>query len=623
MAFTTRFLASDGIPEYNALLDQHLGRHRNRLLGSKASLELLEKTGAISKVAPGRSADQYVVYIDSPKVSASQPQAQQQSQRKPKPATQTSTRTVPAKRVVKRRATEKIEPLSDRPSPPLVASSSLLRSASDSFIRQAQNTSRRPATSQKRAAKPVVNHLLESDVAFHEKINRYKAQIAALDEEKLRIQEEITRRRKALCGVNAVHDNDMAVAHCHAVMQHRLSKAQEEYMKVLTHQASIRADIDVARRELLAMSQVRCKLETDVAEANQKISNAEDRINTTRNAQKSTFAELSTLERQAEADAVERILKLPPEDDMVNMDIPKFMQSIHDRALLRKEELERAKAATLQAAIPPSNPLCDFDPIYRDAFQAIKQAVTVPPTVNEFVDTFVETENQILSMYAHQQVLQAELKKAQQELESLQVQARVAKQQLQKQRDDATSWKTHLQEKIALVRRKTTEYESLHGNQKHDEIVLRSSILHLLEVLKADKLILHSNGMVNHVQDLPLPTILGIAQERIVDVIIHVQQTKGTSGIATTTVQIHPRSHHARRSPSMETPSLVGKVVVGPRIPPAYTGSNLPSFEAMANATALPDLLNAESSVDHAFVPLSSYQLFERALRNDDVDQDE
>ncbi|CAK4099359.1 unnamed protein product [Aphanomyces euteiches] len=393
----------------------------------------------------------------------------------------------------------------------------------------------------------------------------------------------------------------MAVAHCHAVMQHRLSKAQEEYMKVLTHQASIRADIDVARRELLAMSQVRCKLETDVAEANQKISNAEDRINTTRNAQKSTFAELSTLERQAEADAVERILKLPPEDDMVNMDIPKFMQSIHDRALLRKEELERAKAATLQAAIPPSNPLCDFDPIYRDAFQAIKQAVTVPPTVNEFVDTFVETENQILSMYAHQQVLQAELKKAQQELESLQVQARVAKQQLQKQRDDATSWKTHLQEKIALVRRKTTEYESLHGNQKHDEIVLRSSILHLLEVLKADKLILHSNGMVNHVQDLPLPTILGtlpsmrrlisvvglgIAQERIVDVIIHVQQTKGTSGIATTT-------------------------------------SNLPSFEAMANATALPDLLNAESSVDHAFVPLSSYQLFERALRNDDVDQDE
>ncbi|RHY20221.1 hypothetical protein DYB36_000188 [Aphanomyces astaci] len=314
-SFSTRFLPTDGIPAYNALLDQHLGHHRNYLLGSKASLKLLQTTGAIAKVEVGTSADQYVVYVEEPPVSSvrKHPPASSNSRgdpadstkafnpnkkasssgryRKSKkeghspPSKQQTTDQTPeivdrmSRRRLQHSASDtsclldahnkphrlkkpaQIEPMASRPKPGCSPFKKAASEASSSQGKPLWTTTEGANAHSNRndlatlslhhgTCKPVVNHLLESDVAYHDKISRFKAQLAAMADEKAVVQGEIARLRKELRGVNAVQENDLAVAHCHAVVQHRLGKAQDEFMKVLTNQAAIRTAIDAARLEL-------------------------------------------------------------------------------------------------------------------------------------------------------------------------------------------------------------------------------------------------------------------------------------------------------------------------------------------------------------------------------------
>ncbi|KAF0683456.1 Aste57867_24490 [Aphanomyces stellatus] len=662
--FSTRFLPSDGIPEYNALLDDNLGRHRTFLLGSKSSLKLLQKTGAVAKVEPGTSDDQYVVYLDSPKPKRKVEKGQATkkvhlARRKPKPTTSnpcddttdemTTTSvaclpdTPPRPKLhrsatealgVRAKRTEKIEPLVDRPKPPLPSPCTIKRihkSASEVMSKSKWKKPphgglhAHPAHEEPKMEKPVVNHLLESDVAYHEKIERFKARLDELDVEKKAVTAEITHLRKALRGVNAVHDNDMAVAHCHAVVQHRLAKAQEEFMKVLTQQAAIRASIDVVRRELLALAQVRRKLTLDLDDANKRIASAEGRINHAKTVQKNTFLELSTLERQAEADAVERILKLPPEEDMVTMDIPNLMQSMHDRASSRKLQDEEAKRASQQAASPQKSDGSEFETTYKNAFQMIQLAVQAPP-IDEFVASFVDMEDQLISMYTHHQFLQSETKKAKAVLEALQAEARGVRLRVRAQDDDVASRKVALREKIDQVNHKAGEFEALHRRQAVDHEALRVPILHLLEVLKADKHFMQSSGFVDPIQEMPLPNILGIAQERIVEFAILSQVQAKQADVAKAKAQAVERFNQRRRTANVfvrgsadSPPTLSPSIVVGPRVPTAAASlsNSPPSFDTIAGAATLPGLLSAESSLDST-IPLSSYQLFNRALRQDD-----
>ncbi|RHZ34564.1 hypothetical protein DYB31_000328 [Aphanomyces astaci] len=584
-SFSTRFLPTDGIPAYNALLDQHLGHHRNYLLGSKASLKLLQTTGAIAKVEVGTSADQYVVYVEEPPVSSVRkpPPASSNSRENPAdstkafnpnkkassccryrkskkegnspPSKQQTTDQTPeivdrmARRRLQHSASDtscllgahnkphrlkkpaQIEPMASRPKPGCSPFKKAASEASSSQGKPLWTTTEGAHSNRNDQAtlslhhgtcKPVVNHLLESDVAYHDKISRFKAQLAAMADEKAVVQGEIARLRKELRGVNAVQENDLAVAHCHAVVQHRLGKAQDEFMKVLTNQAAIRTAIDAARLELLALAQVRRKLEGDIDEANTKIDAALARIETTKAIQKNTFGELTNLERQAEADAVERILKL-------------------------------------------------------------------------------------LSMYQHYLEQQADTKRAKAELDALLSQARTVRQRMRQQQDDTHARKASLLDRIAHVKQKTHEY------------------------LDPSRLL---PGRID-------TFFAGIAQERIVEFAILSQVHATQANAVHVKVQAIERFNRRTRlstptpdhpSPS-EPPIPATAIVVGPRVPSslnppcpvshvaapvvAADPSHHPiprSFEVLANAATLPSMLSCESSLEST-VPLSSFQLFHRALR--------
>lgn len=490
--FSTRFLQSDGIPEYNALLDNHLGKRREYLLGNRKSLELLQQTGVISRVqAQQDNPKQYVVYMTEkpihrrkrlpPKLSSNPGGASSEyvssSERPPLPWHQNRHHRYPSSGLRKSETTPHLMPSRYRSkrshdfrssggggdhddddrdedndggdeqddistsmafkhrhsgaesgssmlqrvnnnavglnplnngggssmSSKFAAMKSLGRSLSTTALtrqnhavndrdptvvgdkaatlNESHNRSLRseslPATPsqfrlrsksviavpphnlplqlesrdgasgnavnvlssqahpqqhthKKVPLKGTVEHLLESDASYMAQIRAMKDQLSDLDHEKGRLDAEVAQIRKHLRGVNAVHENDVAVAHCSSIMQHRLSKAEEEYMKLLTAQLQVRKDVDRVRREILSLKKVRKKLEADIDDVRDMNAVIEDRIRASKTTRNVVSVELVELEKKAELAAEEQRLNLPPEEAVV-VDVEKLMSAVQER----------------------------------------------------------------------------------------------------------------------------------------------------------------------------------------------------------------------------------------------------------------------------------------------------
>lgn len=503
-SFSTRFLPSDGIPEYNALLDNHLGKRREYLLGNRKSLELLQQTGVISRVqAQQGNPNQYVVYMTEkpihrrkrlpPKLSStpggasSSENACSSFERPPPPWHQDGYHRYPSSGLRKSETTPHLMPsrywrkqsqgvrsgggdqddgsddrdedengedeqddastsmafkrrnsgaesgssmlervnsngsglnplnsggggvsnmsskfaamktlgrslstnalarqnhvLDDR-DPAALGNKAAKLKASDNHQRSLRSESipvapnqfrlrsksivavpphvlplqseSRDATSgkaviqqgsqsqhhhhhqthKKAPLKGTVEHLLESDASYMAQIRAMKDQLADLDHEKGRLDAEVAQIRKRLRGVNAVHENDVAVAHCSSIMQHRLSKAEEEYMKLLTAQLQVRKDVDRVRKEILSLKKVRKKLEADIDDVRHMNAAIEDRIRASKMTRNVVSGELVELEKKAELAAEEQRLNLPPEEAVV-VDVEKLMSAVQERNLNR------------------------------------------------------------------------------------------------------------------------------------------------------------------------------------------------------------------------------------------------------------------------------------------------
>lgn len=486
-AFSTRFLPSDGIPEYNALLDEHLGKRREYLLGNKKSLELLQQTGVIARVERQHdNSNQYVVHVGATKAPGNESSRHLRRKRPPSlPDTGSASsgasrdheamwRALPpygskSSFMLRNSATtpdlgvsermqemriredddtkyqvngdndERADHWQDRdelmreleeekesmhpqlpcvndhdsatfdrasvssisnqtiahdrqqlPSSTTTAQVAALKKLgrSHSTMTVVRKQSVAPGVRQKRSdfgastlpvvaeqssgatrhrsrsvieitppplvshtepslltrhsiktsdlkskatpptsssgSKTAVEHLLESDAAFVTQIRIMKEQLAELTTEKARLNDEIANVRRKLRGVNAVHENDMAVAHCAAVMQQRLAKAEEEYMKLVTAQQQVKTAVDRVRRELLSLKAVRRKLETDIDDVQRSNAAIEDKIHATKTVRNALSEELASLERQADQEREERKLTLPPEEAVI-VDVERLM----------------------------------------------------------------------------------------------------------------------------------------------------------------------------------------------------------------------------------------------------------------------------------------------------------
>ncbi|KAF1318848.1 hypothetical protein FI667_g13538, partial [Globisporangium splendens] len=789
--FSTRFLPSDGIPAYNALLDNHLGKRREYLLGNRKSLTLLQQTGVISRVqANSDDPNQYVVYMtekpihrrkrlpppsrlspassqpllsDTPwrttsdrlgvvRNSESTPQLRKCSDREEQrggrgkdcvdeegendeedeeygddrstpmafhsrhrastkmtapPGTSslnnasetgypTSTQSrgetntdskvsmmrnlgrslsttaitrgvkplyggihVPSSRDSRRKGEQQPEedsgdqtgPRKEEPSSLLTETPFRMRSKSVLAvpIRDPQkshdaNHHRNPTalvTQKKPLLKGTVEHLLESDASYMAQIRVMRDQLAGLEQDKQRLDVEVAQTRKRLRGVNAVHENDVAVAHCSSIMQHRLSKAEEEYMKLLTAQLHVKKDVDRVRREVPSLKKVKRKLEADIEDVWHMNAAIEDRICASKMIRNLVSAELVELEKKTDLAVEEQRLSLPPEEAVV-VDVEQLMNAVQERNVNRRSTRGMSTSSFSSATTPlqlPSNLDPTFKPPldFRTAFQVIRNSLGYE-TLSAFIQGFIDTEEQLLSKYKANLTLEEEVVALQKDAHKLMQEAAQRHASIRGSYQVCATLHDEMQSKIHDLLARIDSYSELREvrNNKHSRV--RSIMQRCLEVLQAEKLLSgqESIGGPMLMSELPSPALLEALQKKMTEVAMRLKMKHSAGMIEGPKNCFHAgRDAGARRS-NMFSTREVSKIVLGPREPggsalAAILGTaQAPSVEAAMALTERNSMENnhmyvcvADASTSSSLSTKKSARVYEKTRSitfSDDVD---
>ncbi|KUF97546.1 hypothetical protein AM587_10008420 [Phytophthora nicotianae] len=617
--FSTRFLPNNGIPEYNALLDNHLGKRREFLLGNRHSLELMQQTGVIERVeTQPDNPNQYVVHIADkpihrrkrlPPRSASGPLQPPESQTMPwrqysanrelrRGNTSTSrlntdgllgkyddvsaakkanaatlkglsrsfsSNTVlstSCKPVLKSAAANRLALFGSTKCSALLEASGKHRASSDVSLSQVteKRTRSRSAVSTKVSKRSVastastshtsnvkgtVEHLLESDAAFMTQIRTMKEQLTELEGKKSYLDTEIGNLRRKLRGVNAVRENDVAVAHCSSIMQHRLSKAEEEFMKLVTQQQEVKKDVDRVRRELLSMRKVRQKLQEDIEDVAQANQSYEEKIHTSKIVRNQLSEELSELERSAEAEIEAQRLNLPPEEAVV-VDVNKLMGAVK----------ERRHALT--------------------AFRVLQNSMGFPD-LEALEEQFTTTEEQLLSKYKANLALADEVAALEKEISAINNEKKINRANVRGIAQASEKIERDMQIRTQSVLKSINSYNDLREQRNREHAKLRDIMLRCLDALQIDVRgsdlpddngNRSSNGRSKtHWAEAPSPELLEMLQRKMTQVAVTLK-VKHSSRI----LEIPPealrmnRGHDGRRS-NMFSTREASKIVLGPREP--------------------------------------------------------
>ncbi|TYZ64831.1 hypothetical protein PybrP1_010980 [[Pythium] brassicae (nom. inval.)] len=673
-AFSTRFLPSVGIPAYNALLDSHLGKRREYLLGNRKALELLQQTGVVARVqASEDNPNQYFVYMSEkpirrrkrlpppPRMAASAsaalleaPASEASAQRgalhratglrksETTPHLESSSSSSNRKFVAPtegERSDDEEEERGDistpltaprQPRSVLAASSAAAMNSSTAGVlnpvtdklsmmkrlgrslstnalshrssalaatgaggafgakneslastspgnaaksvveaqlplsqrvalRSAggseENAQRSTHAHKKPPLKGAVEHLLECDATYMAQIRGMRDQLADLEQDKARLDAEVAQIRRHVRGVNAVHENDVAVAHCSAIMQHRLSKAEEEYMKLLTAQQQVRKDVDRVRREITSLKKVRRKLEVDIEDVRRLNAGAQDKIWALKSTRNVVSSELVELEKKAELAAEEQRLNLPP-DEAVIVDVEKLMSAVQERNAIR-----------------------------RSAFQLVQKSLGCSD-LTAFVDSFVEVEEQLLSKYMATLALEEETAALQREAQRLAKDAAARHASIRGDHEVSRTLHVEMQAKVRALLARIESYNELREVRNQEHTRVRAIMQRCLEVLQAESLLSDQESIGGPVlmSELPSPAMLEALQKKMTEVAMVMKLRRRAKIIEGPRNCFQAgRDVGARRS-NMFATREASQIVMGPREP---AGSALAAILGSAQAPSV------------------------------------
>jgi hypothetical protein len=727
--FSTRFLPSDGIPEYNALLDSNLGKRREFLLGNRHSLELMQQTGVIERVeTQPDNPNQYVVHIADKPIhrrkrlpprscsgslqlpdAHSMPWRQHSADdfmhehgtldrgisaaKKANAATlkglsrsySADTVTASCKPVMKSAAANRLAlfgstkcsallessvgsfSLKQRAGSEHVPASRVLelrqrsRSAVPALLTPAVDTLKAKGPALKRAVssasggaphtavKGAVEHLLESDAAFMTQIRSMKDQLSDLENCKAYLDTEIGLLRRKLRGVNAVRENDVAVAHCSSIMQHRLSKAEEEFMKLVTQQQQVKKDVDRVRRELLSLRKVRHKLEEDIEHVAQSNQTFEEKIHAAKIVRNQLSEELSELERRAEVELEEQRLNLPPEDAVV-VDVAKLMGAVQERNSARRDATvglaeTGASLAALQSSAETSSKNVDkasrshkdrrgsgsddtrtlLD--YCTAFRVLQHSLGFEDLA-ACEEKFTAAEEQLLSKYKGNLALADEVAALEKELAAVDTEKKVNRASVREIMQANDKMERDVQLRIQTTLRSITSYNELREQRNREHAKLRGIMLRCLDALQIDVGGAEhessggsggggSTGGASSTHSLywtetQSPELLEMLQRKMTQVAIALKVKHSSKMLELPPEALRPNRGHDGRRSNMFSTREQSKIVLGPREP---SGSALAAIFGSVQPPSVENALTLTENANMSEVMLGLHRAVSPARR--------
>ncbi|KAF1775006.1 ODA1/DCC2 family [Phytophthora cactorum] len=602
--FSTRFLPNDGIPEYNALLDNHLGKRREFLLGNRHSLELMQQTGVIQRVeAQPDNPNQYVVHIAEkpihrrkrlPPRSASGPLQLPESQTMPwrqhsatlelRRSNTNASRLNPdgfldngncddvsaAKKAnaATLKAANRLALFGSTKCSALLEASNKHRVSSDVSPPDAieiRSRSRPVSTSKGTALKRLVGsttvkgtveHLLESDAAFMTQIRTMKEQLADL---------------------------------------HRLSKAEEEFMKLVTQQQEVKKDVDRVRRELLSMRKVRQKLQEDIEDVAQANQSYEEKI------------------------YASKIIESTPEEAVV-VDVAKLMGAVKERrhALVGLNGTGRALTILQPSTATPTNGKASRSPNerrhpktlvdYCTAFRVLQNSMGFSD-LESLEEQFTTTEEQLLSKYKANLALADEVTALEKEISAVNNEKKINRANVRGIAQASEKIERDMQIRIQSVLSSIKCYNELREQRNREHAKLRDIMLRCLDALQIDvrgSELPDANGNNGSAKATLDRRLIG---PKHLAVTLKVKHSSRILELPPEALRLN-RGHDGRRS-NMFSTRETSKIVLGPREPSGSALSAIlgtvqpPSIE---NAVALTENVSMMEVMHGMHRAVSQYQ---------------
>lgn len=516
---------NDGIPEYNALLDKNLGSRRAFLLKSKRQLKHLKQTGCLSYSKNGSRTDNWDIqikkYSDFSNLEPPRPVSEKKtpltsSIAVPRPASERK-----AKRPIPSSTTR--VPLPSNSERPVTSSAITTTESKAKSVRFNMPSSKPTAKRRSQDTSSTVDKLMRMDCTIQMKIEETKERITDLQNAKKKIDKRIATLRKSVRGVNAVKENDIAVAHASSIMQQRLVKAEEDYMKAVTHRSNLKNRVDDIRREIISIDKVRSKLDSEIKNANDQLKILRMKTDKNLNAWKMVMSKINDMERQAEEDRVERQMSIPSIDNTSSViDVPKLMASMSERAITRRKTVYGTKKQNLDYKFMEAQHSVESNlkkdqagkihsnvSKYKNAFQLIQQELGFDD-IETYTREFVTTETDLLSQYKHSIQLQ-------QEREKLEVKRNQAKTEWDNTTDsDTKEFVQSLQDLETQIKdtlQKTEETRQLHDLRKVEHDRLYQLLLRFLDAIKDTKKPMQPQNTSSIA--VGLVDLLGLVQDRV------------------------------------------------------------------------------------------------------------
>ncbi|KAL7685697.1 putative proteasome assembly chaperone 1, ODA1/CCDC63 family [Plasmopara halstedii] len=536
--FDTRFLPDDGIPEYNALFDNQLGTRRKYLLGNREALALMQQTGVIDHIeAKEKSSHQYIVHITEKKGIG---------RRKRLPFRSTSNaingliqsnsdlstsakstimsgedighnnieeQETCGKSVCKTRE-RKFEMVTTVPSHKRRHD---VRTISCTMNRKLESY-KHDVTS--RNIKGTLEHLLESDAAFLSQIQTMNDQLVEFEKTRMFLMTEIHHLRQKLRGVNAVRENDEAVAHCSSIMQHRIIKAEEEYMKLLTQQQEMKKQVDRIRHEVLTLRKVRQKLQEDSEQIRQLNQMYDEKIQGFQNVRTQLLEECHDLEHRSgnKVEIQEQVLA-----SKVNyvVDVAKLMDAVKARNKGRRRgkglgSQQSTAALTLsvgkgkKVGIERQKTWMN----YTCAFHNLQATLNIAD-VRTFEEQFLATQEHLLSKFQANLTLGDEITALENEISRLETHNAITCANTREDTKTSEKIEQDLQTRVQKAFLSIKSYNQLRTRRNREHLKLREVILRALDTLQVE---------IYNTTNVPTSNLLELLQSKMTELVTLVKE---------------------------------------------------------------------------------------------------
>ncbi|CCI41592.1 unnamed protein product [Albugo candida] len=399
-----------------------------------------------------------------------------------------------------------------------------------SLLRKSHSTANMNDTAaSKSTVKTPVERLLQQDGVYQHRIQYQRAELSALTHEHERLTSEILKVKKRMKGVHAVRDNDIAVANCVSIMQKRVVKAEKECMTLKGTHRDMKTQVDTSRREILTLVNVNEKLKIDLEQATQMQAELRNRLYELHLARSQVADDLVQEERNGEIELEEHRLlleNLSLSTNEKNCDVERLMRVAERKSLLeasgengtkitqiRQESPMECMATRKMIRMRSSKKLVGF----QKAFEIISSILGFSGTIQSFVTHFVCMEQQLLSTYKMNALLEEELFDMQHECNQKNMALKMRMESVRETREAMETEGRHLTSCVEAIQAKLEHYDTLLQQRYSERKELGCIIQRCLVILQAKKsgIALSTTNVTGDLNEMDPAILLHLLQRRL------------------------------------------------------------------------------------------------------------